>query len=250
MPKGFPFFVKELRLNTTRCPQCGFKADLLTESDFYSCTQCRALFRVFSGQSVSEQYFRHEPNDALAWGALIGLLDSEGAAIPDAPTAITFGYHPFWFADLNNGSTRFKAAGIGLDGYPLPSVPPPGNLEFPSPDRSFPQPTIAPETFLARTEAPARLRLLQLPLYLIDFKLSGQAYQATVSGCTWQVYLTNLPDETGIHISSSRLLFLGGYVLLLLLAGTLAPNILWRSALVALILLAAWRLDISGVREG
>jgi hypothetical protein len=246
MPKGFPFFTKELRLNTTRCPQCGFKAELLTESDFHTCSQCRTLFRVFGGQSVSEQYFRHEPNDALAWGALIGLLDFAGAVVPAAPTAISFGYHPFWFADLDNGSTRFKAAGSALDGYPLPPAPPPGNLEFPPPGRSFPQPTIAPETFLARIEAPVRLRLLQLPLYLITFELSGQPCQATVSGCTWQVYLPNLPDETGVHVSSSRLLFLGGYIALLLLAGTLAPNIFWRSVLIALILLAAWWFERSG----
>ncbi|MDD2308591.1 MAG: hypothetical protein PHH91_03320 [Desulfuromonadaceae bacterium] len=237
-------------MNTTRCPQCGFKAALLTESDFHTCSQCRALFRVFGGQSVSEQYFRHEPDDALAWGALIGLLDSEGVAVPAAATAISFGYHPFWFAELDNGSTRFKTAGSALNGYPQPSVPPPGNLEFPPPGRSFPQPTIAPETFLAQAEVPVRLRLLQLPLYLINFELPGQQCQATVSGCSWQVYLTKIPNETGIHISSSRLLFLGGYVALLLLAGTLAPNVFWRSSLVALILLVAWRLEISGDREG
>jgi hypothetical protein len=249
MPKGLPFFAKELRLNTTRCPQCGFKAELLTESDFHTCSQCRALFRVFGGQSVSEQFYRHEPDDELAWGALIALLHSEGVTVPAAPVAITFGYHPFWFADLNNGNTSFKAAGIGLDGYPLPTVPPPGNLEFPPPGRTFPQPTFAPETFLAGTDGLLRLRLLQLPLYLISFELFGQAYQATVSGCTWQVYLPNLPDETGIHIASSRLMFLGGYAAMLLLAAILAPNLLWRSLLVVLILLAAWWFDISGARK-
>jgi hypothetical protein len=195
---------------------------------------------VFDGRSVSEQYYRHETNDALAWGALLGLLDSDGAPVPIRPTAITFGYHPFWFADLTDGTTRFKAAGTTLDGYPAPPGPPPGDLEFPPPGSFFPQPTIAPQTLLSETAVLTRLRLLQLPLYLIDFELSGTPYQATVSACTWQVHLTNLPEESGIHVSSSRLMFLGIYAALLLLAGTLAPNIFWRSGLVAVIVLIAW----------
>ena len=237
-------------MNTTRCPQCGFIAELLTETNFRTCRQCRALFRVFGGQSVSEQYFRHEPNDALAWGALLGLLDTEGAPIPLRPTAITFGYHPFWFADLEDGSTRFKVAGTSLDGYPVPPVPPPGDLEFLPPGSSFPQATVEPQTILSGASALTRLRLLQLPHYLINFELSGQQCHATVSGCTWQVHLTNLPEGTGIQVPSSRLMFLGVYVALLLLAGTLAPNMFWRDALVALILLIAWWFERSGERKG
>lgn|GEM_PF-2109388 len=237
-------------MNTTRCHQCGFRAELLTETDFHTCRQCRTLFRVFSGQSVSEQYYQHEQNDSLAWGALLGLLDSEGAPVVARLSAITFGYHPFWFADFEDGSTRFKSAGTTPDGYPVPSVPPPGNLEFPPHGIPFPQPAVPPQTLISGTAALARLRLLQLPLYLISFELSGQQYLATVSGCSWQVHLTNLPDEKGIHIRSSRLLLLGVYAALLSLAGVLAPNMLWRCALLFLILMVAWWFERSGEDKG
>ena len=232
-------------MNTTRCPQCGFRAELQTETNFHTCRQCRAMFRVFSGQSVSEQYFRHEQNDPLASGVLLGLLDLEGIHSSARQMAITFGYHPFWFADLEDGSTRFRSAGTTLDGYPLPPVPPPGDLEFIPPGRLFPPATIEPQALFSGTPPLMRLRLLQLPLYLINYEYSGQQYQATVSGSTWQVHLQNLPEESTIRVTSSRLLFLGAYVALLLIVGTLAPNIFWRCPLVCLILLIAWWFDRS-----
>ena len=237
-------------MNTTRCPQCGFRAELQTETEFHTCRQCHSLFRLFSGQSISEQYYQHEQDDPLAWGALLGSLESEEVFDAVSSTSITFGYHPFWFADFKDGSTRFKVAGTALDGYPLPSVPPPGDLEFPPRDRSFPPPAVLPQTVISGAPILSRLRLLQLPLYLINFEISGVPYQATVSGCSWQAHLPNIPNEKGIHLASSRLVFLGVYCALLLLACFLAPNIFWRCGLIFLILMIAWWLERSGQIKG
>ncbi len=248
IPKGFPFFDKELGLNTTKCPQCGFRAELRTETNFHTCRQCGTLFRVVVGQSVSEQYFRHENNDARAWGVLLVQLDSNAASIPVRPISLVFGYHPFWYADFADGSTCFVAAGTTLEAYPIPSVPPPGDLEFIPTDIHFPKADNAPQTIVSGDVALSRLRLLQLPLYLISFELSGQQCQATVSGCSWQVSLMNIPEETTIQIPASRIQFMAVYLILLLLVGTLSVNFYWRSGLIAIVLSSAWLFERSSGR--
>jgi DNA-directed RNA polymerase subunit RPC12/RpoP len=234
----------------TRCPQCGYKVDLLTETQFYTCGQCGAAFRVYGGQGVPEQYLRHDRDDALAWGALLGLLEAEGCQTPAQTGDIRFGYHPFWFADLSDGKTCLKLATTLPDGFPLPSSAPVGALEFNKPPLSFPQPSLQPETALSGAGEVKKLRLLQLPLYLISYQIAGSSYQATVSGCTWQVHSDRLPEEAGLHLPPQRLTFLGAYLATLLAAGMLAPNMGWRSAALAVILLSAWGLERSGFGRG
>lgn len=227
----------------TRCPQCGYKVELLTETPFHTCGQCGAGFRVYGGQGIPEQYLRHDRDDALAWGALLGLLDAEACLVPDHPGKILFSYHPFWYAEMKDGSTSLKPAAPLPDGFPLPSAAPVGALDFIRPPLSFAQPSIKPETAFSGAENVKKLRLLQLPLYLISYQVAGADYQATVSGSVWQVYADNLPREAGIRLPLHRVTFLGSYLAILLVAGFLAPDYVWRAAAFAVILLCAWGLE-------
>jgi len=230
---------------SARCPQCGYKAELLTETQFHTCGQCGAAYRVYGGQGVPEQYLCHDRDDTLAWGALLGLLDTEARQLPGQPGNVHFGYHPFWFADLQDGSSSLKPAAPLPDGFPLPAAAPVGALDFITPPSSFPQPSIKPETALSGAGDLKKLRLLQLPLYLISYQVAGADYQATVSGSVWQVYADTLPEEGGIHLPLRRLTFLGAYLAILLAAGFLSPDYVWRAVVFVVILLCAWGLERS-----
>ena len=247
---GFPFFCKGLLLMTAKCPQCGFRADLLTETTFHTCSQCSAVFRVYHGRSISEQYFRHEPDESLAWGALLGFLDAEGFCIPSRRGEIAFAYHPFWLADKADGGTLFKAAAPLPENFQSPSSPPAGDLEFAKKDPSLSPSVTDPQQAFPETIELKRLRLLQVPLYLINYEVAAEKYQATVSGCTWQIHASRLPQEGGLHIPWPRMTFLAVYLTALLVAGVLAPNIVWRLSMLVVILLAAWALERSGFGRG
>jgi ribosomal protein S27AE len=235
----------ELTLMSARCPQCGYSAELLTETQFHTCGQCGAAYRVYGGRGVPEQYLRHDRDDVLAWGALLGLLDSEARQLPDRPGNVHFAYYPFWCADLQDGGIRLKPAAPLPDGFPLPTAAPVGALDFIRPPQSFPQASITPETAFAGTGEVEKLRLLQLPLYLISYQVAGAEHKATVSGSLWQAYANTLPEEAGIHLPLRRVKFLGAYLAILLAAGFLAPDYLWRAAAFAVILLCAWGLERS-----
>lgn len=235
---------------SARCPQCGFKADLLTETQFHICSQCGAGFRVYDGLGISEQYIRHDQNDAFAWGALLGALDAEGCRHPEQPGDIKFGYHPFWFADLSDGNISFCPATSMPKGFPLPSMAPVGALEFTRKSLQFPQASLKPETLMTSESGIKRLRLLQIPLYLISYQVASENYQATVSGSTWQTYASSLPKETGIDVPLQRFKFLGVYMTSLFLTGLLAPNFAWRAVAFIIIVSIAWSLDRSGVKRG
>ena len=235
---------------TAKCPQCGFRAVLLTETSYHTCSQCRAVFRVYHGQSISEQFFRHEPDESLAWGALLGFLDAEGSCTPARRGEIAFAYHPFWLADRTDGSTLFKAAVALPDSFQAPPAPPAGDLEFSQKNASLSHSVIDPQQAFPETIELKRLRLLQVPLYLISYEVAGEKYQATVSGCAWQIHANRLPQEGGMHIPWPRLTFLAVYLTALLVAGVLAPNFIWRLGALLVILLAAWALERSGFGRG
>ena len=235
---------------TAKCPQCGFRADLLTETTYHTCSQCSAVYRVYQGQSISEQYFRHEPEESLAWGALLGFLDTKGACAPSLPGEIAFAYHPFWLADKADGSTLFKAAVSLPDSFPPIPSPPAGDLEFSKNDISISQLSIDPQDVFPGAAELKRLRLLQVPLYLISYEVAREKYHATVSGCTWQVYASRLPEDNGIHISLPRLTFLAVYLTVLIIAGLVVPTIIWRFGIFVVILLVAWALERYGFGRG
>jgi len=235
---------------SARCPQCGFKADLLTETQFHTCSQCGTGFRVYDGHGISEQYIRHNQNDAFAWGALLGVLDAEGCCPPTQPGDIKFGYHPFWFADLSDGNISFCPASSMPKGFPLPSTAPVGALEFTKQSLQFPQASLKPEAIMTSESGIKRLRLLQIPLYLISYQVASENYQATVSGSTWQTYTSGLPTETGVDLPLKRLKFLGVYIAALLLIGLLVPGFAWRTVAFIIIVTIAWSMDRSALKRG
>lgn len=231
----------------TKCPQCGFKSALRTDTHFHTCSQCGTTFRQYGSADVLVQYLPHVTNNVIPLGLLKNALDLSGTDVPNGTLDCQFAYHPFWYVECADDTTIFRQASPLPYDFVQSFSPPPANFEPCSAISSFPPPASGPEQLL--NEIPDRvssLRLLYIPLYQIRFAIAGEECFATIVGGSWQLYLSNLPESSSIHVPRNRIFFLATYVLILFAIGCLSPNLWWRTALMLTVLVAGWFVDKKG----
>lgn len=228
----------------TKCPQCGFKSEIRTDTSIYSCKQCGSTFRLHGDLGVLKEYIPHKSDVSIAEGVLLGELEVRGIKFDIKPEVNFIGFQPFWYGEFEDSTTFFKPAATLPKTVILPTSPPPANFQ-PAPDNLLlPQATIPPP----QIDSPSgifirKLRLLHIPLYVSTIKSNGKEYYGTIIPPIWQLFLPDIPVVSEIHIPLKRMQFLGIYSVILLSAGLLAPSIWWRAILISSVVLSGWWFD-------
>jgi len=225
-----------------RCPRCGARQELRTESRFYACHYCRSTFVISDGGKVAEYIADVSAEPEAAWSALHDFLEQNaynGAfeRINDSPVVL-----PFWLVRCQDGTTLFRPAchyaAPRLELVALPAsdlVPVKDNSDYVLPDHT-------PETYLTETACgdAAMVSLVYLPLYLLKYAASGKEYVCTVSVADWRVYADVFPQNETMAIEPARIYFLAAYLVALVAVCMLISNMLFRGTAVLLLLVTAY----------
>jgi len=211
-----------------QCTQCGGPVPV-DDDGYVHCPACRSALYV----DLRRVCLHHQVEPAVGEGDLPGILGRwlHAMEVPGRPriTRRELRYWPFWEVEAADRRALLLATPSPFPELESIDVPAGRRRAF---DDATEAAARAPTTFgdaaLARTgadAASARLSLLHLPIYHLEYRLAGRPYVAVVEGVSGGVFAERAPPARTSQLDASHAMVFGATFGVFLLEGLLLPDL-------------------------
>jgi hypothetical protein len=210
-----------------QCTQCG--GHVPVEDDGYVvCPACQSALYV----DLSRVCIHQQVEPAIAERDLPGALGRwlHRLEVPGQPrvTKRDLRYWPFWEVEAADARALILAAPSPFTELESIEVPAGRRRRF---DDATEAAAVAPTTFGAAAlersgvTGDARLRLLHLPIYHLEYQLDGRRWDALIEGVSGGVFAERLPPPHTTQLDTSHALVFGATFVIFVLEGLLLPDL-------------------------
>jgi hypothetical protein len=257
-----------------KCRHCGGENAVHPGQRMLFCSFCGSALAIERPEAPEHLILPHERNDRIAEQALGSYLLSKRRGKPEV-TKVTFAFTPYLLVENEKGDTDLAPASEGVDiSIPYPPagnyryfdesladgeriIPQAGSDEEPGDGMRPDEPRDA-QSGKERSGAHGKrsvpkdddlktVKILHLPLYLIEYKCGRFKGTASVVGGSWQVLPSDLPAEGQDELEPRNLIFLAALFTTFLFIGKLAPG--WMLRFVYILLAATAGFVFFRIRE-